>query len=356
MNEFSLRTGDQRKQTINTKQIYENFEDFSQKLHSYRGSMGYTNVNGQNYLYKQWSSRGKTIKKSLGAQSDENDKILASWLNGRSDARRQVEGLSNALQRQASLNIGYDIARVPVLVSKMLRALTKHKALFADGGSCIVLGTNAMYAYEAFFGVKFGSDVMETLDLDIMVDARRRLSVAYTGSEPASLLDIAKSADKEFVKHAKKNYAMTKGEFEVEFIKASEVPPWRKSKHERPENDLQPSEIDELSWLINAPKMTDIAIGEDGYPVKISAVDPLSFAIYKMWMSKSPKRDPQKSVRDDLQARAVAKVISLFPGRSASKFEEVTWMPKEAMQAADPLREILAGKPSFENPFSPDFR
>ena len=55
----------------------------------------------------------------------------------------------------------------------------------------IVVGTHALYAYEAGAGVRFDSSVMETTDVDILWEARSRLTLAADVRERVVELVVA---------------------------------------------------------------------------------------------------------------------------------------------------------------------
>lgn len=70
--------------------------------------------------------------------------------------------------------------------------------------------------------------------------------------------------------------------------------------------DLIAEPLQGLEWLAEAPRMTQIVIAENGYPVRFIVPDPRVFALHKIWLSLQPTRDPIKRKRDFRQGEAVA--------------------------------------------------
>ena len=46
--------------------------------------------------------------------------------------------------------------------------------------------------------------------------------------------------------------------------------------------------------IVDAPRLTAIAVTEDGLPVWIAAADPRRWAAHKLWLSSESTRDPIK--------------------------------------------------------------
>ncbi len=72
--------------------------------------------------------------------------------------------------------------------------------------------------------------------------------------------------------------------------------------------DLVAQPIEGLQWLATAPKMTQVAIAGNGFPVRMVVPDPRVFALHKIWLSVRPDRSPLKRKRDLRQGEAVAQL------------------------------------------------
>jgi hypothetical protein len=102
-------------------------------------------------------------------------------------------------------------------------------------------------------------------------------------------------------------------------------------------NDLAAVEIEGLAWLENAPAFEAMAIDERGAPLKMITVDPRAFAAHKLWVSRQSSRDPVKRIRDDAQARIVAKLVATRLEHLAYRADELEMLPRTVFDAARPL-------------------
>ncbi|RKZ35685.1 MAG: hypothetical protein DRQ37_05855, partial [Gammaproteobacteria bacterium] len=80
----------------------------------------------------------------------------------------------------------------------------------------------------------------------------------------------------------------------------------------RPANDVTSAEGPGLEWLINAPTMRQVVLGQDGFGAELNVPDPRYFAVHKFFVgsgTRKTERDPEKRRRDLRQARAVAGLV-----------------------------------------------
>jgi hypothetical protein len=199
------------------------------------------------------------------------------------------------------------LGRVPRTAAKVLRALDQ-EGLLGDG--LFVVGTHALYAYEARSGIIFRPELLATVDLDLLADVRTRLVLAIEDKRRAGILAALRKADKSFVVQGDLFRAVNDDGYFVDVIRST-----AKNEGGADEYDLGglvPVGIDGLSWLVNSPRFEATAIAEDGMPVWMSCIDPRSFALHKLWVSKQEDREPVKRRRDAAQAAAVANVALLL--------------------------------------------
>jgi hypothetical protein len=84
---------------------------------------------------------------------------------------------------------------VPPIAARSLRACDEQGLL---GEQLIVVGTNAMFAYEILAGVQIESDLIATGDIDLLNDVRRHISLAVTGLGTEGLTGLLKKVDGSF--------------------------------------------------------------------------------------------------------------------------------------------------------------
>jgi hypothetical protein len=85
-----------------------------------------------------------------------------------------------------------------------------------------------------------------------------------------------------------------------------------------------------MKWLLNAPRIEQIAIATNGAMYPLTVPDPRAFCAFKYWLATSDERDPRKKSRDLAQARAVHQLITeRLP--HLSNWDEITSIPKGVM-------------------------
>jgi hypothetical protein len=216
----------------------------------------------------------------------------------------------------APVNRATGIVGLPTTPARILRECDARELL---GGQIFVVGTNSLYAYEALAGVQFESGLLATADIDLLFDARRRMSiVAKEEIDEKGLIGILQNTDKSFAPQRKRGFrAVNDKGYLVELIRPQAknvLSDNRATALSDDQNDLEAAAIFGLDWLINAPKVETVAIDERGYPAPIVAVDPRVYALYKFWLAGRPDRNAVKAVRDRAQAEAVAFVAARYLG------------------------------------------
>ena len=212
--------------------------------------------------------------------------------SGRAEAKARHEAALEVMVRQAAINRALGLGRVPLLGAKIIRALDDA-------------------AYGAAAGAFVDPGLTTTEDIDLLFDSRAMLRfVATEEVAERGLLGLLKRVDRSFE---------------------------RTSHGFRAANDKG-----YLVDLVKAPAFEAMAIDERGAPLKIVTVDPRAFATQKLWVSRQFSRDPVKRIRDDAQARAVAKLVTARLEHLVYRAEELEMPPRAVFDAATSLfsREI----------------
>ena len=293
----------QRLHLINTQQIYEARVAAFRHVRDYAYGMRWKAVRGAEYLFRERDRRGNG--KLMGRRSPQTERLLAQFQDGKSRARERLAAIDRSLDEQARLNKALRLARVPRVVGRILRQIDEQNLL----GAFTVLGTQALYAYEAAGGAWFLLELLASGDVDLLYDARRKLALTANRLEGGGLLGLLKKADRSFEQVRKRGFrAANAGQFMVDLIAAP-----RTMREAEPitfsADDLVASEVPGLQWLVSAPKIDVVAVDEDGLPAPFRVPDPRAFALHKAWLSQQPERDPLKKPRDLAQARAVAQLV-----------------------------------------------
>ncbi|MBI3447251.1 MAG: nucleotidyltransferase domain-containing protein [Magnetospirillum sp.] len=321
--EFSI---EQARYYVELTQQYEAWSDASDRVRVLAGSMSWRQVKGRQYLVRS-IGRGNR-QTSLGPRSSETEAIFEKFWDDKQAAIMRLRSTEERLGELARFNKALLLARVPAEVASVLTVLSRKGIL---GKNVHVIGTSALYAYEFMAAAFLDPGLLATSDLDILFDSRRpqRLSLCVDGVTPVRLLDIIREVDDSYLTVERRPYSVrNKRGFLIDLIKCPPRNPLRRSVPTILEGDWQAVEIVDIKWLLNAPKVGVIAVGSDGYPVPLSVPDPRAFAIYKLWLSRDPNRDPAKRMRDAEQAFALAELIHRrlptypFDPRSLQMFPE----------------------------------
>lgn len=330
---------DQRRETVNTRQRFEALAAARARLRHYRGSMVWSPTKGTDYLLRSAyeGEDGKRRQSSLGPRSAETERVKAEFDMGREAARARVETAREVMDRQAAINRALGLGRVPLTGARIIRALDEAGLL---GEALRVVGTHAIYAYEAAAGVFADPEVTTTEDIDLLYDARRELGfVVGEALGEAGLLGLLKRTDRSFERAAQGFRAVNAEGYLVDLIRPEARPPWKEIRDRltQGDDDLVAVGIEGLAWLENAPDFETVAIDERGTALRLVAVDPRVFAAHKLWLSQQPGRDPLKRRRDRAQAEVVASLVATHLTHLPYEAEALRMLPRPVFEAARPL-------------------
>lgn len=310
---FNELSSNQLRISLDIGQTFEAYREARRNAARYAGGLAWKTVGDRDYLIKIINRRGGS--KSLGPRSADTEALHAEFLAGKSRAKERESALAKSLQEFAGMAKGVFINRVPSIVTASLRKLDEFGLL---GKNLMVIGTNAMYGYESVAGVRFDADLMATTDVDLLWDARATLKLALLDEAvaEAGVLAILRKVDRSFVPVRKGDFrAVNKDGFYVDLVKQAPTSPWKKGEAERiAAEDLKPSWLPNIKWLLASEKFHSVVVGQDGLPAPMVCPDPRAFAVYKHWLSEQADREPAKIRRDRLQAAAcIALVRDKFP-------------------------------------------
>lgn len=335
---FQELNGDQRRENVNTQQRFTAYREALQRDNDYRGSMGWKKSHGRDYLVRSYYGKsGIRRQTSLGLRSDKTESIKFEYDRGRLEAQKRLKDLKAVMVRQTAINRALGLGRVPLAGAKIIRATDEAGLL---GSGIRILGTNAIYAYEAVAGVRIDPGLTATEDIDLLFDARQRLSfVANTDVSQPSLLRLLQNTDPSFHRSSRKFQAANQEGYLVDLIKPLRNPPWTKEKERigADEDDLMAAEIEGLAWLESAPSFEAVAIDERGEPCRMVTTDPRIWAAHKFWLAKRTDRESAKRRNDAAQARAVAQLVVQYMQHLPYVANELRMLPKRVFDEAKVL-------------------
>lgn len=336
-------TDDQAKQVIDASQTYQAWWDAWLSSRDFRGGMHWKAVAGKEYLYKTHDRKGNA--KSLGPRSAATETIAAEFHARKQEAESRLKTLSERLRTQERVNAALRLGSAPNIVAQLCQSLAQTGLM---GKSLMVIGTHSLYAYEAMTGVRFAREVMATTDIDLLWSHKAKLSLTaldeiLDGDKGASagegLMGILQKVDKSFKRLNLQHFRAANDQgYLVDLIRQMPAPPW-KDEPERigNERDLIATDIWNMKWLLNAPRVEALAIAVNGSVFPITAPDPRAYCAFKYWLSQSDERDPRKKSRDLAQAKALYAVIQDRLPHLGKDWFALKSIPK------DVLRPIEAG-------------
>lgn len=297
----------QAKAVIDSEQLFSAVQDAATQYQSYQGGMHWKTVAGKDYLYRIHDRLGNG--NSLGVKSDKTQEIYNTFTQRKALLKNRLTELKDRLNIQAKINAAYRVGHVENHVAAICEQLNKANLL---GTNIIIIGTNALSAYEALAGVRFQSDIMATTDIDLLWNHTSKLSLVTAKElQPEGLIGLLRHVDKSFeIIQTQPFRAVSKSGYMVDLIRQIPNPPWLDEPDRFFENDLIATDIWNMKWLLGAPKITQAVIALNGDIFNMTVPDPRAFAMFKWWLAQSDERQPSKKQRDAAQAKAVIQLIS----------------------------------------------
>jgi len=318
---------------------------------NYRGSMYWKQIKGREYLYREYSDR---TGKSLGARSPETEKIIEDFKFGKAAAEAKFKELNDAMATQARLNVALRVGRTPNVVVGILEEIRKAGLQ----GHFMVIGTNALYAYETHVGVRFTGDVTATTDMDLLWDSRKRITLIVDGDDHFNqngLIGVLKKYDASFELQEDQKFTAANAQgYMIDLIKRRPQSFYDDNEQQQMiphPDDFWATKIRNMDWLLSSPKFTQVVVATNGSMAEMVTVDPRAFACYKVWLSEKEDRNPMKKPRDLAQARAVYQLVQdKMPQLS---FDRIHALPEKLrnQRVLDILRPDTPGGQSLASQF-----
>ena len=211
---LELRPAAQR-QYIDSVAVFTAYEEALADAAQVRGGMYWKNTG---YLIRTSVSGAE---KSLGRRSPETEAIFERFTDRKTEATERLAGLKSSLEQQQRLNRALHVGRVDPLVTSLLARL--ETARLAEHFR--VVGTHALYAYEAAAGIVFEADAVATRDIDLLWDVSRRVQF-HTALQRVdkSMLAVLRKVDASFrIRRSQKYTAVNKDGFEVDILRREPI-------------------------------------------------------------------------------------------------------------------------------------
>jgi len=307
---FTEYNTSQRKHYLNTQQLYEHYIQKKQRYYlEFHVSMYWKKVGEKEYLSKKRSSTNTVT--SLGVKSEETVKIYEEFVRSKTVLKEELSTLEAKLYKAQKLSKIEQLTRVPNALVNIYRKINE---LGLDE-KMILIGTNALYAYEAYCGVFVEEENLATEDIDLLNKQSKELSVVFAEVLPeGKLVELLKLIDKSFEPDAQVPYRFRNKEGVLLEVLS---PVQNKSAFD----GLQSSDdfaqmtaltMEGMQWLENSRLFKTMVIADNGKCATLSTIHPLEFAIYKNWLSTVHDRNILKKNRDHAQSRLVTQLIEEY--------------------------------------------
>lgn len=250
---------DAARQYINARSVFTAYEEACQEAVEVRGGMYWKSQGQTSYLIR---TSIKNSQKSLGPRSAETEAIFQQFTTRKTMAEQRLAGLSTEMICQQRMNRALHVGHAPQLLVEILSRIAK--AGLTDHFT--VVGTHALYAYEAAAGVRFMVDAMTT-----------RLSFV-TQVDRLDVLNLLQKADHTFaIRKDQGCTALNSRGFEVEIISGRIC-----------------GELTEQ--LQNGKRFSEMVVASTGHMARMNTIHPL------LWGPEQKACNQLKQRRDLLQA------------------------------------------------------
>jgi len=301
--------GSAQRQYIDARSVFTALEEAKKFAAEVRGGMLWKTQNGTDYLIRTTTRRGQ---KSLGPRSEQNENIYREFTARKQRIEKRVSELRGELERHRKMNKIFHVGRAPeILVAILNKLATSGLAEYFT-----VIGTHSLYAYEAAAGIRFEvNEAMETRDVDLLWDIRKRLSfIAQMEGLDISFLGLLREVDSSFDLRDDQRYtAVNNHGFEVDVIrreaKESDPHPLRLTDHE---DELGVVQAKRAGVLLDGEKFSTMIVSSTGRMARMNTISPVVFVKFKRWMAGQGDREFLKRQRDIIQADLVEEMVAEF--------------------------------------------
>lgn len=272
----------QTRQYIDAVAVFEAWEEATREAQQVRGGMywhkGPLSKPDAAYLVRTSPAGSET---SLGPRSPATEDVYARFQQRKAASAERLSTLQAKLVEHTRMNRALRVGRLdPLVVSILDRLLVSGLA-----GYFRVVGTHALYAYEAAAGVRVEDGAVATRDIDLLWDVRQRIRFAtQLARVDSSVLGLLQKVDKSFrLRTLRKYTAVNQDGFEVDILRREQ--------------------------LMDALPFSAVVVASNGKMARMHTLHPTAFAQFKRWLGGLADRDPLKRRRDVLQADVVEHLV-----------------------------------------------
>ena len=285
-------TNEQLRLLENLTVAYDEWIAAERSLFRQGGRLAWKVIDGKDHLYRVIDRVGNA--EYVGPRNAETEKLATREMPERKDARQRARALK---RRFPELAAQYRALKLPRIADAAARVLVECDRRALLGSAVLVVGTNAMGAYELEAMDRFATGLDATEDCDLTWSGHEGLALSTT----TPLSDAMKAVDSTYTVNAEKPFQIrNQMAYEVELL----LPPSRTSGFPKQEK-IRPLPLPEQDWLVLGTPVTQIVTSQRGIVTRLVVPDPRYFALHKRWLSDKPERNPRKKGKDRQQAEAL---------------------------------------------------
>jgi len=302
---FVEYSDDQRKTYLNSEMQYRSYLEKQIRFNkSFRFRMGWNKAQGKEYLFKECLDSKKRV--SLGRKNEKTIAIYNAFNQQKRELKASLKQSKALLIKNEKINKFTKISRVPNVLVSLFRRINE---LGLDD-KVIIIGTNSLYAYEAYCGVFIEEEHLATFDIDVFNKRDKKISFALKEKLPQKTLKaILLDVDKSFKKSKEAPYRfINDDDIVVEII----TPIYKKEMKSDTFSGVMNLEIEGTKWLESSKLHKQMLIAQNGKCAFVTTIAPLEYAVYKKWLGEHERKDLMKRQRDIKQSHLVTKLIQEF--------------------------------------------
>jgi hypothetical protein len=301
----------QKRQLIDAEMLFAGLEQAEAEANRHRGSMFWREQDGGRYLI---ALSAHSRQRSLGPASPENELKFERFTQRKAEVESRLKLLRAKAEEMRRMNKALRVGRTPDTLVEVLNAMMR----YGVSSHVLVVGTQALFAYETAAGVRLPVDVMATQDADLLFDTDNRTEfLEVMEDRKMSFLGVLQKVDKTFERDGLElNTARNASGFAVDLIRRHPPPEAEKGEHPlrltRDEADLWPVRASMGQKLLSAARFDQVVVGVNGGMARMRTVHPLAFARIKRQLAKDAQRDPRKKQKDLAQAAMVQALVKQY--------------------------------------------
>ena len=297
---------DAQRQYLNARSSFTALEQAQKEAAAVRGGMYWKAQNGAEYLIR---TSNTNAQKSLGRRNAQTQAVYDAFVKRKASAKEKFDALRLTMDKHRRLNRALDVGRAPNLLVALLKEFEKNGL----SEHFLVVGTHAIYIYEAAAGVRVESPAaMATNDIDLLWDTRKRMVfVAAMDRIDSSMIGLLQKVDPSFaIRDDQKYSAINSKGFEVDIIRreAGDEDPGALQTTDN-EDDFWVSQARRAGVLLSSEKFSTVLCSTDGNMARATTISPMAFVNFKRWMAEAQDRDDLKRPRDRLQAEIIEALV-----------------------------------------------